>query len=232
VTASLCVSPYCKARGYHQPDCADADCGGCVPRLAADGLRLCHVHTRRIAEDAAKAAELHDELTLRLTGAGQAGQRMSGTPDHGTELDPRAVEARATIRHTLVSWCRLIAEERGHALPADTLTALAGYVAKHAEWLAATEYAGEVSDELHTLVSDAYPIAYPSGARVFAVGGCPHDGCTGTVKAILRRVDSLLPSALQCDADEAHCYPADQWIALGRKLRAVRTAQGCVMIGE
>jgi hypothetical protein len=219
MTPSLCISPRCKARGYHHPDCGNADCGGCLPRLAADGLRLCHLHTRRIAEDATQAAELHDELTLRLTGAGQAGQRMSGTPDHGTDLDPRAVDARATIRHTLVSWCHLIAEERGHALPADTVPALGAYVARHAEWLAATEYADEASDELHGLVSAGYPIAYPSGARVFPIGSCPHEGCAGTIKAILRRVDSLLPSSLQCDADEEHAWAADQWIALGRKLR-------------
>jgi hypothetical protein len=54
---------------------------------------------------------------------------------------------------------------------------------------------------------------------VFPIGGCPHDGCAGTIKAILRRVDSLLPSSLQCDADEEHLWPADQWVALGRKLR-------------
>lgn len=219
MTASLCISPRCKARGYHQRDCDDADCGGCLPRLAADGLRLCHFHTRRIADDSRRAAELHDELALRLTGAGLPGERTSGTPDHGADLDPRAVDARAAIRHTLVAWCRLIADERGIGLPADTVPALGAYVARHAEWLAATEYADEVSDELHGLVSDAYPIAYPSGARVFPIGDCPHDGCAGTIKAILRRVDSLLPSSLQCDADEEHAWPADQWIALGRKLR-------------
>jgi hypothetical protein len=224
VTPSLCVSPHCRARGYHHPDCQDADCAGCTPRLAADGVRLCPLHVRRIGEDAVKAAGLHDEIALRLTGAGQAGERTSGTPDHGTDLDPRAVEVRATIRHTLVSWCHLIAEERGHALPADTLPALGGYVARHAEWLAATEYAGEVSDELHALVSAAWPVAYPSGARVFPVGPCPHDGCTGTLKAILRPRDTLfLPAELQCDADDAHSYPSSEWVALGRKLRPKHT---------
>jgi hypothetical protein len=223
VTASLCISPHCKARGYHQSDCDDGNCAGCLPRLAADGLRLCHVHTRRIAEDAQRAAELHDELSLRLTGAGQASERMSGTPDHGTDLDPRAVEARATIRHTLVAWCRLIADQRGIGLPADTVLALGKFVAKHAEWLAATEYADEVSVELHDLVSVAYPVAYPSGARVFPVAACPHEGCGGTIKAVLRRTDSLLPSCLQCDVDEEHAWNADQWIALGRKLRPKRT---------
>lgn len=226
MTSALCVSPHCTARGYHHPDCDNPDCAGCTPRLAADGLRLCPMHTRRIAEDAARAAELHDEIALRLTGAGQAAERTSGTPDHGTELDPRAVDVRATIRHTLVGWSRLIAEERGIGLPADELPAIGAYVAKHAEWLAATEYAGEASGELHDLVSGAYQVAYPSGVRVFPVGLCPKDGCPGTVKAILRPKDPLsLPSSLQCDTDEAHVWlaSANEWMSLGRKLRPKHT---------
>lgn len=39
------------------------------------------------------------------------------------------------------------------------------------------------------------------------------------LKAILRRTDSLLPSALVCDTDETHTIPASEWITLGRKLR-------------
>jgi hypothetical protein len=220
MTPSLCVSPHCRARGYHHPDCRDDTCGGCLPRLAADGVRLCGMHVRRIAEDAVKAAGLHDEIALRLTGAGQAGERTSGTPDHGFGLNERAVEVRDDIRTKLVSWSKMVAEERGIALPADTLPALGAYVARHAEWLAAHPLAGFASEELHDLVSAAWPVAYPSGARVFPIGPCPHDGCTGTVKAILRRVDSLLPSSLVCDLDAEHSYPASEWLRLGRRLKA------------
>ena len=144
-----------------------------------------------------------------MLGAGEAVDRAE-----------RAADARSTIRAVLVSWCLLIGEERGHALPEDTLPAMGAYVAKNADWLAANEeYAGHAADELHDLVRMAHPIAYPTGARVFPVGPCVEPDCEGTIRAILRRVDSLLPSSLVCDVDEAHAWPASEWLTLGRKLR-------------
>lgn len=232
MTRPFCVAPRCRSHGYHWPDCnrhrencnemtrCEGCCAGCQPRLAADGLRLCHYHRERIAEDAVAAAELHAELALALTAPDVAGERTSGSRDLSQLPNLRAVEARAEIRHTLVSWCKLISEERGICLPVDTPTALGAYLARHAEWLAASEYACEVSDELDELAHGRpRRIAYPTGARVFPVADCVYPGCEGTIKAILRRVDSLLPSALVCDADDEHTWPADQWLTLGRKLK-------------
>ena len=215
----LCTAPRCTSRGYHLPDCRDGECGGCQPRLAADGLNLCRSHRDWLERDPVQAADLYDELALALSGTGTSGEKTSGTPDRGSTINDRAADARSTIRAVLSSWCRLVAEERGIGLPQDTPKATGAFLARHADWLAAHPAASEAADELHDLVRMAHPIAYPTGARVFPVGPCVEAECAGTIKAILRRVDSLLPSSLVCDVDEAHAWPASEWLTLGRKLR-------------
>jgi hypothetical protein len=237
----LCVRPGCTARGYHVEGCDTEDCQGCQPRLALDGLNLCQRDVEGIATDAARAAELRAALAKALSGSGQPGEKTSGTADKGLKINERAVEMRATIRHTLVSWSLLITEERGFSLPTkrvvqplprgfigpprlisvvdDSDRALADLIARSATWLAAHPAAGEAANELRDLVTQAHSIAYPSGTRVFEVAPCTEEGCGGMLKAVLRRTDSLLPSALVCDADENHTIPASEWLTLGRKLR-------------
>lgn len=222
----LCIAPGCTSRGYHLDGCTDPQCAGCSPRLAADGLNLCRSDRDWLSRNAVRSAALYDELATQLVASGGPGERTSGTPSRGATLNERAADARTTIRAVLASWCRLVAEERGIALPDDTPQAMAAYLERHADWLAAHPAAGEAADELRDLVRMAHPIAYPSGTRTFEVGPCSalHDDCTGTILAVLRRADSLLPSALACDVDPTHTIPADQWLTLGRRLRAKEPA--------
>jgi hypothetical protein len=215
----LCERPGCFSRGYHWPTCQDSDCAGCQPRLALDGKRLCRRDEESIATDARVAARLRAELAKVLIGSGQPGEKTSGTADRGMKLNDRAVEARTLIRHRLVSWSLMIAEERGFTLPDDTDEAMAEFIATSAEWLSAHQCAGEAADELRELVTISHPIAYPTGTRVFEVAPCDWEGCGGMLKAVLRRTDSLLPSALVCSEDETHTHPASEWLTLGRKLR-------------
>lgn len=214
-----CPAAGCRILGHHRDNCQDADCRGCIPRTAAPGLQLCDYHMLRIAADATRAADLYGELEAVLATAERPGERTSGTPSHGTELNTRAAAMRTEIRHILVSWCKLVADERGIALPADHIDAIAAYLALHREWLAAhLGVAGECCDELASLAHRAFNVAYPSGARIFPVGPCPEPGCTATVRVVLRRVDALLPSELVCDAEEAHSWPASRWRELGRTI--------------
>ena len=245
----LCVSPLCRSRGYHWDDCNTPDCRGCQPRLAADQSRLCHVCGRRLGEDIGTLAELHGELELVLAGAQSIGEKIASKP--GPRLpNPAAVDARTEIRHTLVSWTLLVAEERGVSKPTrkaiqerpagfigpmrlvrvvdESTEGVAAFLRRHVDWLGASDYADEVADEFSSLVGRARRVAYPNGNRVIEVGNCTRetDGqpCEGVIKAILRRVDSLLPSQIVCDVDDSHTWDPTQWLRLGKQLRAGKVA--------
>jgi hypothetical protein len=213
----LCVNQRCRIPRRHGPACPGADCGGCLVAWAADGLRLCPVDLRRLAENAVKLATLHGELELVLRGNGQGGER-TGKPGSASPPRDAVVWARAEIRQVLVGWCRVISEERGIGLPRDEVTAMGAYVAKHAEWLAAGEYADEVADELSTLAGRAWGLAYPTGTRHVEVGPCPL--CAGTLTAVVRATDSALPSEVACDGEEPHRWSADRWKELDRLVMA------------
>lgn len=240
VARPLCAAPHCRSRGRHLPDCPGGDCVGCLPHLAADGLRLCEVCARRLAEDAVQAAELHGELALRLLPTGGGGERVDAS--RGARVpDPRAMEARREIRHVLVSLVRMICEERGVRPPGrlvpqplpfglcgpwalvwrvdGRVSSLGEFVAQHGDWLAAHPAAGEFAGELRSLVVRSWRVAYPSGAHVAEIGPCPHGD--GTVRAIVRQADSLLPSEATCDGDDSHTWSAAEWHALGRAMRRV-----------
>ena len=241
----LCVSPLCRSRGYHWDDCEGSPCQGCQPRLAADESRLCRVCTRRLGEDIAAQPELHAELTHNLVG-GSGGEKMPSKP--GSRVpSPVAMDIRAEIRAHLVSWAKLVVDERGVnppvkrfiasrpfvgfigpmpliELPDDSIAGIARFLAIHVDWLANHDAAGECADEFANLCGRARRIAYPNGTRTIEVGHCQRetDGirCDGVIKAILRRVDSLLPSAIVCDTDPDHTWDPTQWLRLGRQLKA------------
>lgn len=242
----LCASPRCRLPGRHAEGCDQPTCRGCLPARAADGLRLCTVCARRIGENATRAAELYDDLALVLKAAGR-GERSSNKPGSGGPPRDAVVEQRATIRHVLVSWCRLVSEERGISLPGNDTGDLAAYLVRHAEWLAACDYADEVADELAGLASRAYGLAYPSGSRRIRVGPCPRCGGvpgphgqaiqrlplgfigppnrSGCLVAVVREQDQdKLPSEVACDLVGEHKWDAIQWRQLDREVMAKRRA--------
>jgi hypothetical protein len=211
-----CLNPTC--RGHHHHDTCPGDCQGCAPRPAADGVQLCQYHTDKIPDDARQLATLYHELAQRLLGGQGLGDKVSGTP--GPRLpDPRAVEIRTEIRHTLAGWSRVIEDSRGFALPPDNINSVAAYVARSGLWLAASDYADEVSQELRSLVARAWTVAYPSGAHTVHIGPCIQPDCPGILRAVVRRADSLLPSEVVCDADDTHRWTPTQWHTLGRAMR-------------
>lgn len=217
MTNLLCPAADCSPRGQHADGCENANCRGCKTRLAADGLWLCLVHTARIGEDAIEAGRLHGELALVLAGAGRGGPRVSGgTIDKSLNLNDMAADVRPVIRARLVSWAKFIGEARGFALPVDRVTAIAAFVAKSAQWLAATTLAESASEELAELVQIARPVAYPSGTRRFSVGGCPE--CGADLMAILRGESSPLPQEVVCAEDADHSWTKAQWLTLGQRL--------------
>lgn len=222
---ALCTARGCSARGRHDPagQCDTDRCRGCLPRRAADGLVLCQRHADLIGEDAQTAARLYVALADRLTSTGLPGEKTSGTRDPGLKINLAALGARIVIRHTLVAWTKLIADERGVLLPDQhhDVAVLGAFVALHSTWLAARPgtLPADVCEELRDLVRETYPVAYPSGTRIFDVAPCPIPECPGTLRAVLRRSDALLPAAVVCSLDDSHAWTADRWLALGRQIR-------------
>lgn len=222
MTLALCVVPGCASRGRHQPQCDDGRCRGCLPRRADDGLILCRHHTLLIAEDAVTAARLHDVLADQLTVTGLPGEKTSGSRNPGLKINPAVIDARIYIKVILTSWTRMIADVRGVTTPGGDIPSLGLFVARHAVWLAAQpDTAADTSTELRDLVHGAYPLAYPSGTRIFDVAPCPSEGCPGTLRAVLRRSDALLPASVVCSHDDSHAWPADRWLMLGRQIRGM-----------
>ncbi len=246
MTPPLCLNPRCKIPGRHGDGCDGPTCRGCLKGWAADTLRLCAVCTSRLGENPVKAAELWHELELVLKAAG-GGEHASSKPGSGTPPRDAVVEMRAEIRHVLVSWAKLIGEQRNVKLPADDVRSIGEFVSRHAIWLAATEYAGEAADELAGLVSRAYPLAYPSGTRSLTVGPCPLCGGvpgnngwvveklprgfigpprrSGRLEALVRERDQdKLPSEVYCDMVSEHQWPATAWRQLDRLVMARKRA--------
>lgn len=226
MTDLLCLAAHCRVLGLHHTDCAGGDCKGCLPRMAADGLRLCVVHTDAIGHDAIRAGDLHGALALALTGSGGGGPKVSGgTVDKSLNLNERALRVRDDIRAKLASWCLMIAEERGIATPEDKPTRLGAYIDTHRVWLSAHGAAGDASVELRELVNEARRVAYPEGSGVTRdLGMCPvaEDGspCGGKLRGVMRRADSYLPSWVLCDRDREHAWDATQWMGLGAAMEA------------
>lgn len=236
----LCTSPRCRTIGQHHTDCP-GDCRGCLPNLAGTGLALCYNHADRIGTDAVALAQAWGELALNLvpTGSGEGGHGANPFPS--LVLHDGVVEVRATIRNTVVSWSRLIHEERQVTLPwrwsilrlpsgvqgpanrirqgvANTMD-LARYVQAHGRWIAGTDYAGECSDEFATLLASARRLMQPSGTRVIEVGPCPMGECGGTLRALMRTERSLMPSSVTCDANPEHEWTSADWLALARSMQ-------------
>ncbi len=207
MTTLLCASRYCGQPGQHLT-CDTADCRGCLPRPAADGLYLCTRCASIIASDARIAANLHRDLGANLAGVGRSSERTSGTRVPGLSLNPGAVEARDAIRVVLVTLCRLISDERGITPPDDTAEAMSGYVIRHAQWLAAHPAAGEHAGDLRDVATDprSWRIAYPSrGDRIY-IGTCPlgDEPCGG------RLVQHAGSDIVTCPGCGAH-GTIDQW---------------------
>lgn len=184
VTPSLCEAA-CAARGRHAPDCPDPDeCPGCLRRLAADGVRLCEVHTERLIEDLIEAPRLYADLGAVLVHATPGGERAAGSATAGPVPDEDVMEARGAIRSALIRLTRTIVDERGVRAPLATrdgrtyvdtrVPALAGFCVPHAIWLAAHRDAGRWADMLHEATrGKVRTMAYPSGSDRLYVGECP-----------------------------------------------------------
>ena len=125
-----------------------------------------------------------DIALMRLSKiGGGGGKRTGGAP---LLFDPRAATARVSLRNTLVGWCRVAHEARGahgasEGLPADALSAMAGYLLDSVELLRHHEAAGEAVRDITGAVEHALRIVDRPPDRWYA-GMCgasqpDHDWC-------------------------------------------------------
>lgn len=176
-----CGNPDCGLPGQHVQDCqAPDDCRGCLPALAADGLRLCPWHTGLIPDDVIESATRYAAMADHMARPPASTEpSTSGTRIPGLDLADAWAEAREAIRSTLRQLVALIARERGMTRPADDVDQMALWIAAQATWIAARPDAGQWSQALRDLRLDPRTgrLAYPARAVRASIGVCPLDGC-------------------------------------------------------
>ncbi|WP_335972514.1 OvmZ protein [Streptomyces sp. CA2R106] len=182
-------------------------CGPCVERLRAD---LCHVLT------------LHEETERALVRTpASLRQRVSGSRSFGIVLDDDAVAVRSAIRALLLSWTRLVADERG--VPAVTDTEVRGllrYLVVHLEWLAGHPAGPDFADEVAELLASAGRGA--AAEQAAPLGPCPQPGCGGTLRAPAAAAvpaAGQAPAARQVRCEYGHGVPPRQWFLLAERSR-------------
>jgi hypothetical protein len=134
-------------------------------------------------------------------------------------LPADVLSLRAETVDTLTSWALLVCQERDlhTTIHAGDVPALTSFLAAHAEWLAgfdgdhAAHELGHLAHLLEQVVRQTTP------ARVKRIAECPEPGCPGTLEAVVRKDDDLLPSNVFCSADRAHQWQPGEWHALGRR---------------
>lgn len=198
-------------------DCGSDDRACATPRRALDGLYVCGGCFDRLEQTLAELPARYDDLAERLASGGGAGPKVTGSPERALPIVPAVADHREQIARVLASWASLVAEERGLRGPASpTPHTLAAWLGEHLTWCCAQPWIDDFTGEVRDLSGRAYALLYPSGRRRVKVGPCVE--CSGTLTATIAPVDDLLPSSIDCDADEAHSWSADRWLALGRRL--------------
>lgn len=109
--------------GRHINGCPlDDGCDGCLPALAADGIRTCAWHESRVREALRAFPALWVDLgeRPRLNGVSRAPDSTEA-PSLALTDDP--LWARSAIRGHLVTWCKILEANYGITLPDETTIA-------------------------------------------------------------------------------------------------------------
>jgi hypothetical protein len=196
-------------------------------RRALPGLRLCGGCHDRLARDLADLPALHDRLGDHLgTGGGTAlTGRVSGTSAAPLPINPSVADHRDQIRHDLVWWAIHVADERGHALPADTVQDVAAWLGRHVEWIAATLPAAEecpgvmraLVGRAHALLDPNRKLATGERCRVVPEGA---ERCAGVISMVQGSDETWTARCTVCGPQSAapylHDKVAGRWVTLDR----------------
>ncbi|MEW2517874.1 hypothetical protein [Actinacidiphila alni] len=201
--------------------CGTRQADGRSPGRPAGGYRLCAACHRRLTAGIRTLPELYRDCERVLGGAAAKGlrERTSGGPLPGAPFNPAAAETRAAILGVLGSWSGLVAQERGLVPPERSIAALAVFLLRHADWLAAHPAVADATREVDRLVGRARRVAHPEQVRRIALGGCVEPGCGGRLSAVVTTGGATaVPSTVQCDAQPRHTWAGHQWTQLRRRM--------------
>ncbi|MGH3670257.1 MAG: hypothetical protein ACRDSH_06425 [Pseudonocardiaceae bacterium] len=138
----------------------------------------------------------------------------------GIPFNTTAADVRDAILGVLASWSGMVVTERRVTAPPRTVNALASFLGKHVDWMAAHVAAAEFTDEVMQLARSARLVAYPNPIRRVPVGACVEAGCAGELVALVHPQEQLLPPEISCNADPCHNWLAHQWMQLSRRMGA------------
>ncbi len=192
-------------------------------------MRICIGHLRQLRRAIAEMPVLYAALLHAHTLSSARQSKVSGTKTPRIPVREEVADARAAILGQLATLAEEVAEKRGLVPPDRDVWTLAVWLGRHVDWIAAQEMVVHVAAELAETEALGWRLAYPSGRRRIVVGECVEQvasdvltrrslGCPGVLVAYVARTDDLLPSAVQCDLDETHCWTADRWLLLGRRV--------------
>lgn len=113
--------------------------------------------------------------------------------------------------------CRRLIQSR-RPLPDGVYGVLAGFLRRHHDWIMCQYFAKDYAAEIIAAADTAFQLLNPSGTRVQRdIGPCAETGCGGSLYAIRRDTEDLLPSAIKCNVCGAE-IPSTKWVKFGRKL--------------
>lgn len=151
-----------------------------------------------------------------------AASTIRSTPGSKPPIPADVLSLRRETVDTLTSWALLVAEERDLHPDIDTadVPALVSFLSTHAAWLAGHVAGLDALAELSRVACSLEEVVRQSRPAKVRVGACPEPECEGTLTAVVRRSDTLLPSVVRCDSGKRdHSWSPHDWPALGRRLK-------------
>lgn len=191
-------------------------------RRAADGLYVCHGCRIRLERELGDLPGLDIDLIRAHSLSGPPKERVKGGEvEAQMPIKANIVELRSQLLASIASWARVVCEERDVSTPDLTVPAIAAFLLRHVDWIAAQPFVDEYDHEIHSLRRQAFSKAFPTGRRQFPLGDCVEPECPGTLIAVVNDIDTLLPEEITCDYSPDHRWPSSKWRELGKRLGIV-----------
>lgn len=144
-------------------------------RPVGDGY-CCQTCADKLSRALGDVPALWEELDTVLTKQARYAAAEFRRGEQALPFNPTASELGWALRNTLSTWCRLIAEERGKALPEeDSPPAVARWLLSHVTWLRHHRAGAEAVEEITSVVKAIRHAVDRPAPRVYA-GPCADCG--------------------------------------------------------